>query len=137
MSEGAEENPQQTVLFSETDEDKLKRIAELARELSVPPPDELPTKPPPKVELTKEDDTPEEPKKRIAFYVPVSMADEIQSTVVHLAGYPHMLTMGKLAELAFPMVLEDLRQKHNDGKPFPPLPEKVKAKIKGGRPVGS
>jgi hypothetical protein len=68
---------------------------------------------------------------RVAFHLPVSLADEARNCVYHLSGPPLRLTMAELAERAIVMELERLQAEYNEGQPFPHRREN----LKGGRPV--
>lgn len=68
---------------------------------------------------------------RVAFHLPVSLADEARNCVYHLSGPPLRLTMAELAENAIAKELERLQAEYNEDKPFPHRREN----LKGGRPV--
>jgi hypothetical protein len=68
---------------------------------------------------------------RVAFHLPVRLADEARNCVYHLSGPPLRLTMAELAENAIAKELERLQIEYNEGKSFPHRREN----LKGGRPV--
>ena len=70
-------------------------------------------------------------KVRVAFHLPVTLADEARNCVYHLSGPPLRLTMAELAESAIAKELKRLQEEYNHGRPFPHRREN----LKGGRPI--
>jgi hypothetical protein len=70
-------------------------------------------------------------KVRVAFHLPVALADEARNCVYHLSGPPLRLTMAELAERAISAEIQRLQTEYNQSQPFPHRREN----LKGGRPV--
>jgi hypothetical protein len=70
-------------------------------------------------------------KVRVAFHLPVALADEARNCVYHLSGPPLRLTMAELAERAISAEIQRLQIEYNQSQPFPHRREN----LKGGRPV--
>ena len=73
------------------------------------------------------------PKVRATLYLPQDLLEEARDAAVHLAGYPARLTLTKLAENAFRVELQRLKQLYNEGRDFPPRDED----LRGGRPIAA
>ena len=71
---------------------------------------------------------------RVGFYLPVDLDAEVEA-IAH--GLPEFVNKSHFAEAALRALVEQMRKNHNEGKPFPPLPPEIKARLKGGRPAGS
>jgi hypothetical protein len=74
-----------------------------------------------------------EAKVRATFHLPAALVDAARDAAVALSGPPLRLTLAALVENALERELKHLRNKHNEGKPFP----RFGAPLKGGRPIGS
>jgi len=72
-------------------------------------------------------------KVRATIYLPRDVLDEARNAVVFLAGPPARLTLTKLAEAAFRLELERLKDRYNDGNEFPDRDEE----LRGGRPIAA
>ena len=70
-------------------------------------------------------------KVRVAFHLPVALADETRNCVYHLSGPPLRLTMAELAERAISAEIQRLQTEYNQSQAFPHRREN----LKGGRPV--
>lgn len=70
-------------------------------------------------------------KVRVAFHLPIALADEARNCVYHLSGPPLRLTMAELAERAITAEIQRLQTEYNQNKPFP----QRRQNLKGGRPV--
>lgn len=70
-------------------------------------------------------------KVRVAFHLPVTLADQARNCVYHLSGPPLRLTMAELAERAIATEIERLQNEFNQGQSFPHRSHD----LKGGRPV--
>jgi hypothetical protein len=70
-------------------------------------------------------------KVRATFHVPAALVEDARSAVIALAGPPLRLTLAALVESALRRELDRLKKAHNDGKPWPPVTER----LVGGRPI--
>ena len=68
---------------------------------------------------------------RVAFHLPVEVADAARNTVYALSGPPVRLTLAALAEGALRGEIKRLEKEHNGGEPF----EVRGAELVGGRPI--
>lgn len=73
------------------------------------------------------------PKIRATLYLPHDLLEEARDAAVHLAGFPARLTLTKLAENAFRVELQRLKDTYNGGCDFPRRDED----LKGGRPIAA
>lgn len=73
------------------------------------------------------------PKVRATFYLSAEVLDEARNAVFHLAGYPCRLTLARLIEQALRAELARLKERHHEGREFPPRSEE----LRGGRPLAA
>ena len=73
------------------------------------------------------------PKRKASFLIPEELYQEARDAVAFLGGPPLYLTLAQLAEDSLRDKLDELKQKHNRGKPFP----RFTGRVKTGRPVGA
>lgn len=73
------------------------------------------------------------PKVRATLYLPAEVLDEARNAVAHLSRAPLRLTLAGLAESALRAELARLKDRHNQGKDFPPR----QSELKGGRPIAA
>ena len=79
--------------------------------------------------------TGEKPKRgKVGFYWDSGLHEEALSCAHYVADF---VNISHFSEEAARALLQRMREKYNDGKPFPPLPPEVKARLRGGRPPGS
>ena len=79
--------------------------------------------------------TPEKPKReKVGFYWEHDLHEEARSCAHHVSEF---VNISHFSEEAARTLIKVMRDKHNNGKPFPPLPPEVKARLRGGRPAGS
>jgi len=72
-------------------------------------------------------------KVRATLYLPAELLDQARNAAVFLGGYPVRLTLTRLAEEAFRLELERLKELYNHGQDFPARAED----LRGGRPIAA
>ena len=72
------------------------------------------------------------PKRKASFLIPEELYQEAREAVAFLGGPPLYLPLAQLAEAALRDKLDELKEQHHKGKPFP----KFVGRVKTGRPVG-
>lgn len=72
------------------------------------------------------------PKRKASFLIPEELYQEARDAVAFLGGPPLYLTLAQLAEDALRDKLDELKEQHNKGKPFP----RFAGRVKTGRPMG-
>lgn len=113
--------------------DPTPKAAATKRAAVAPEPPPEPATAPPVTGERGESGARREAKVRATFHLPTTLVDAARDAAVALSGPPTRLTLAALVESAIENELKRLRNKHNEGKPFP----RFGSPLKGGRPIGS